>query len=152
MLFCWGSFPTWSFWRMCLWRPSPGPYGTPLQSLLCFSVQFSSPPFLSVHCQLNKSICLRRTIWNEPTVNNITEEGNRRGSEMGFWTYRQRAWPVGDSIPPTVLKITSTSSDLSRQTGPLREYYLSAMFVQQKEETRTCFVYIEGNSRNSEII
>lgn len=33
------------------------------------SLSSSLPPFLSVHCQLNKSICFRRTIWKEPTVN-----------------------------------------------------------------------------------
>lgn len=40
----------------------------PVYRVCSVSLASSSPPFLSVHCRLNKSICLCGTIWKEPTV------------------------------------------------------------------------------------
>lgn len=130
--------------------PHPGPYRVPSVSL-----SSSSPPFLSVHCQLNKSICLRRTIWNEPTVSYNTQRRETDGA--GRWASGLADWEFGLSDtpttprPPVVLKITSASSDCPDRLG-LGGTIIFAMFVQQREKTRTFLVYMQRNSRNSEII
>lgn len=118
---------------MWLWRPPQGPMGP--YRLSSVSLSSSSPPFLSVHCQLNKSICLN------------TQEGNRQQWDGLLQT---ESLACRRLHPPHGVKNNQHFIWLSRQTGALRDYYLSAMFVQQPEKTPTCFVYMQGNSRNSE--
>lgn len=101
--------------------------------------------------------------WTNPSVsiepfgrNPLSTTIHRGGKQTGQWGasgLAGREFGLSETpSPPHSVKNNQHFNWLSRQTGALREYYLSAMFVQHPEKTRACFVYMQGDSRNSEII
>lgn len=116
----------------------PPPPSRALQSLVCFSVQFiATIPQCTLSAEqihlppsnhLERAHCLLQ----------YTEEGNRRGREMGFWTCRLRVWPVGYSNnppPPRGVKNNQRFIWLSRQTGAWRDYYLCNVCSTARKDT-----------------
>lgn len=150
-LFCWRSFPPEAVGECDSGGPLQGPTGPSLQSLLCLSVQFITT---TPQCTLSaEQIHLSPSNHLEQTHCQllVTEGGNRRGSE-GLLDFQKETLACWRLQPPHGVKNNQHFDWLSRQTGALRERYLSAMFVQHPEKTRTCFVYMQGSSSNGEII
>lgn len=139
-LFCWRSFPPEAVGEYDSGGPLQGPTGPSLQSLLCLSVQFITT---TPQCTLSaEQIHLSPSNHLEQTHCQllVTKEGNRRGSEglLDFQKESLACWRL--QPPPTVLKITSTSTgcpDRLELWGSIIS--LQCLFNTQKRHARALF-------------
>lgn len=133
---CWGSFPPDAVGECGSGGPLQGPKGPRLQSLLCFPGQFIAT---ISQCTLSAEQ-IHLPLWNHLEGTHCLPQWETDGAVRWASGLADRVWPVGYSIPPMVLKITSTSSDCPDRLGLWGSIIsLQCLFNNQKGHTRALF-------------